>query len=118
MGEQKVVSISDQALRQHFTRSLLTDLQALDYLLEHDVFERGVTRIGAEQELFLIDARTLKPSPLAIEALELLKDNSAVVTELARFNLEVNLQPRVFEKTCLLEMEQEIETQLRRSERP
>ncbi|MBV6427621.1 MAG: Glutamate--cysteine ligase [Haliscomenobacter sp.] len=112
MGEQKVVSISDQLLRRHFTRRLLTDLQALDYLLEHEAFERGVTRIGAEQELFLIDARTLKPVPLAMEVLQKLADNPAVVTELARFNLEINLQPRVFAQGCLRDMEQEIETQL------
>ena len=108
MGEQRVTSSKDEQARQKFIRQLLRDVQALEYLLGHGWVEEGIARIGAEQELFLIDRRTLKPAPLAIEALDFLKDHPAIVTELARFNLEINLTPRTFQNTCLGEMESEI----------
>ncbi|MFZ4426154.1 MAG: CBS domain-containing protein [Saprospiraceae bacterium] len=108
MGEQRVTGKDDGQGRRNFIRQLLRDLQALEYLLRHEAFEPDITRIGAEQELFLIDRRTLKPAPVAMEALSRLHAYPAIVTELARFNIEINLTPRVFNNACLGEMEQEI----------
>lgn len=112
MGERKVVSVSDQEIRQHFTRSLIKDMQALDYLLHQGWFEEDIVRIGAEQEVVLVDSRTLKPAPIAMEVLGTLKENPSIVTELAKFNLEINLEPRVFAGGCLEEMEEELQRQL------
>ena len=36
-------------------RAVLNDLRALGQMLEQGTFERGVTRIGSEQELFLVN---------------------------------------------------------------
>jgi hypothetical protein len=44
--------------RRRFMRALLNDLRALERMVEEGQFERGVSRIGAEQELFLVDRRT------------------------------------------------------------
>ena len=112
MGERKVSALADEALRQQFIRSLLRDMQALEYLLDQHWFEKDVTRIGAEQELCLIDANTFKPAPLAMEVLKAMPDSPWLVTELARFNLEVNLEPRAFQGSCLRDMMAEITDRL------
>jgi CBS domain-containing protein len=107
MGEQKVSLADDSQIRQDFVRNLLKDVQALEYMLENDWFENDVVRIGAEQEMCLIDAKTLKPAPIAMEALEKMKKYPWVETELAKFNLEINLDPQEFAGGCLRKMEKE-----------
>ena len=107
MGEQKVSILKDKQQMQGFMRHLLKDVQALKYMLDNDWFEEGITRIGAEQEMALIDNKTYKPAPIAMEALAKMKEYPWVETELAKFNLETNLEPRVFEGKCLSEMEKE-----------
>jgi CBS domain-containing protein/gamma-glutamylcysteine synthetase len=107
MGEQKVSILKDNHQMQRFVRHLLKDVQALDYMLKNDWFEQGITRIGAEQEMAIIDNKTFKPAPVAMEALEKMKDFPWVETELAKFNLETNLTPKVFKGKCFQEMEAE-----------
>ena len=107
MGEQKVSILKDKNEMHRFMRHLLKDVQALKYMLEHDWFEKGVTRIGAEQEMVLVDKTTYKPAPIAMDALDKMTEYTWVETELAKFNLETNLEPRVFEGKCLSEMEKE-----------
>ncbi|MEM9917470.1 MAG: CBS domain-containing protein [Bacteroidota bacterium] len=107
MGEQKVHLLKDKKDMHRFVQHLLNDVQALEYMLEHDWFESGITRIGAEQELCMVDASTYKPAPIAMEALEKMKNYSWVETELARFNLETNMMPRVLKGKCLSKMEEE-----------
>ena len=92
---------------QSFVRSLLRDVQALEYMLENDWFEKDIIRIGAEQEMCLVDAGTYKPACINMEVLEKLSQYPWVVTELAKFNLEVNLSPREFTGKCLREMDHE-----------
>jgi CBS domain-containing protein/gamma-glutamyl:cysteine ligase YbdK (ATP-grasp superfamily) len=74
-----------------FTRALLLDLRALERILDEGLIEEGVHRVGAEQELILVD-RQRRPSPVAMEVLEAL-DDDRFSTELARFNVEVNVPP-------------------------
>ena len=107
MGEQKVSVAQEGTGMQSFVRSLLRDVQALEYMLENDWFEKDIIRIGAEQEMCLVDARTYKPACINMEVLEKLSQYPWVVTELAKFNLEVNLSPREFSGKCLREMDHE-----------
>lgn len=107
MGEQKVSLVKDDQSMHQFVKKLLKDVQALEYMLEHDWFEDDVMRIGAEQEMCMVDTATYKPAPIAVEALEKMKKYPWVETELARFNLETNLTPRVFEGNALSLMEKE-----------
>ena len=87
-------------------KALLEDLRALEYMIATDGLERCVTRIGAEQEMFLID-RDLRPAPVSLEVLDLAND-SRLTTEIARFNLEANLTPLLLTGTCLSQMEAEL----------
>ncbi len=106
MGEVNIPKQDDKRQLKAFMRALLADVRALEYMLEHDSFEAGIRRIGAEQEMFLVDSG-MGPAPRATEILELL-DEPFLTTELARFNLEANLEPRVFGGSCLREMEEEL----------
>ena len=94
---------SSQKQMQNFTKHLLTDVKALERMLDAGLFEIDVTRIGAEQEFCLVD-RQWKPAPLALEILDLLH-NDQFTTELAKFNLEVNLTPIEFKNNCLSSLE-------------
>jgi CBS domain-containing protein len=89
-----------------FTQAVLDDLAGLEHMLANDMFETGIRRIGAEQEMFLID-RSRLPAPIAVELLEKLHGDPRLTNELARFNLEANLSPQVFGSDCLRKMEDE-----------
>ncbi len=107
MGEQKVSLLTDKQHMHKFVRNLLNDVQALEYMLEHEWFESGITRIGAEQEMCLVYKDSYKPAPIAMEALDKMKKYAWVETELARFNLETNFDPKVFKGKCLSQLESE-----------
>lgn len=108
MGEHKVTLATDNhAIMQRFVRNLLRDVQAFEHMLENDWFESDIVRIGAEQEMCLVDTKTFKPACINLEVLETMKEHPWCVTELAKFNLETNLSPRTFTGTCLSEMEAE-----------
>jgi len=110
MGEQDVRQRSRTDEIRVFLKHLLRDVRALEHMLDNDVFETGLRRIGAEQELFLVDANW-RPAPIATEVLEAV-DDEHFTTELARFNLEFNLDPQVFGGRCLSEMEAQVEALL------
>ncbi|KYF53267.1 hypothetical protein BE08_41325 [Sorangium cellulosum] len=106
MGEHQVSEQANEEQLQAFMRALLDDVEALERLLRDDRIESGVRRIGAEQEMFLVD-RALRPAPLAPEVLERAADGR-LTTELARFNLEANLCPLPFGGDCLRRLEAEL----------
>jgi len=108
MGFQKVTTVDTKNEMLHFVRSLLDDVQAFEYMLENDWFESNITRIGAEQEMCLVHNKTFKPACINMEVLAKLGDDKPwCVTELAKFNLEINLSPREFVGDCLSQLEAE-----------
>ncbi len=106
MGDKKVTSEYDDAQMRIFTLGVLNDLQAFQQMLDSGLFEENVRRIGAEQELFLVDS-AMRPAPLVTEIIEDAKDGR-LTTEIGRFNLEANLTPRPFSGDCLRLMEDEL----------
>ena len=107
MGEHDVEQEVDERKSQAFMQALLEDLRALAFMLENGRVESGVRRIGAEQEMFLID-RDLRPAPLSVEVLKRAND-ARLTTEIARFNLEANLTPLTLSGSCFSQMEQELQ---------
>src|SRR6478736_4604252 len=87
-------------------KALLNDLRALAFMLEDGRVESGVRRLGAEQEMFLID-QAMRPAPLSVEVLERVPD-CRLTTEIARFNLEANLTPRLLAGKCFQQIEAEL----------
>ncbi|HXV75011.1 MAG TPA: hypothetical protein VD788_01730 [Candidatus Polarisedimenticolaceae bacterium] len=106
MGRQTIDSEVGAKRRREFMRCLLDDLTALEFMLERDMIEADLRRIGAEQELFLVDSH-YRPAPAALAILGAI-DDPRFTTELGLFNLEINLSPRVYGGRCLSELEQEL----------
>ena len=106
MGEHHVEQGVDERKLHEFTQALLADLRALAFMLEDGRIESGARRIGAEQEMFLVN-RSLRPAPLALEVLERAND-SRLTTEIARFNLEANLTPVDLIGRCFRSMHDEL----------
>ena len=109
MGIHNVEQQNNEVKTQAFTKALLEDLRALAFMLDDGWIESGVRRIGAEQEMFLID-RHLRPAPVSVEVLERAND-ARLTTEIARFNLEANLTPVDVKGNCFGAIEKEL-TQL------
>ena len=84
---------------------VLNDLRALELMLQRGVFETGVRRIGAEQELALV-RQDFAPAPIGPEVLEALNEPKAT-TEIGRFNMEFNLDPALLTGSVLSQMQQE-----------
>ena len=103
MGEQKVQHAKNGDELRLFTRKLLRDLNAMEKMLDEGVFETEVRRIGAEQEMFLVD-ESWQPALNGPEILEQL-DDPHFTTELGRFNLECNLDPITLGDHALRRME-------------
>ena len=108
MGEQKTTAHQNDRERRAFMKAVLNDVHALERMLDRgeEFFEIGKRRIGAEQELFLIDKK-MRPKPVAKELLDSIHDER-VTSELARFNVEFNSSPFLFGGKCLQNMEDEI----------
>ena len=112
MGDHNTPSSFDEQRHQDFLRALLDDVKALEMMIEGGLIETGVRRIGAEQEVFLVDGAG-HPAPIGMEVLARINDPE-FTTELARFNLETNLPPSDFGGDCLRRMEQDIEERIAR----
>ncbi len=84
-----------------YTKALLKDLRALKRMLREGQFETGIRRIGAEQEMFLVN-EAWRPASTALEILDRLE--GPFTTELALYNLEANVEPRVLEKRCFADL--------------
>ena len=115
MGEHNVEQDLDERKLHEFTQALLADLRALAFMLEEGRIESGVHRIGAEQEMFLVDG-SLRPAPLAVEVLENAAD-ARLTTEIARFNLEANVPPRELTGRCFHSLHEELEEVLAKARR-
>jgi CBS domain-containing protein len=105
MGEKTVALETDEGRMRQFTRSVLNDLSALEYLINEGKLEDAV-RIGAEQELFLVDS-TMHPAPIILDLLEKAGDKR-LTTEIGKFNIEANVTPLDLSGRCLSDLENEL----------
>lgn len=112
MGDLNVRIVSNQKQLNNFTKYLLKDLQALEKMLEDNWFNTSPMHIGAEQEMCLVD-ENYKPSPKSLEVLNDLNDKT-FTTELAKFNLEANIDPLVYEKDCFSVLENNLNALLKK----
>jgi CBS domain-containing protein len=108
MGQHDVQQ--DEARAQAFKLALLNDLEALQTMLDRGLITDGTRRIGAEQEMFLVDS-ALRPANVISPVLARL-NHPQFTTEIGKFNLELNLSPRTFSGPCLREMEAELHSLL------
>ncbi|WKK64729.1 CBS domain-containing protein [Lutimonas zeaxanthinifaciens] len=106
MGSQSVKAIESLRERKEFLYHLLNDVKALEMMLDAEVFEKGIRRIGAEQELCLVD-KNYRPSCNSLEILKKINDPH-FTTELALFNMEINLDPLELSGQCFSKIEKEL----------
>ncbi|MDJ0957161.1 MAG: CBS domain-containing protein [Arenicellales bacterium] len=106
MGEHRVHDTSDEQRTRAFVRAMLDDIRALEVLIERDLIECDVCRVGVEQEMYIVDAQGY-PAAISDRVLNELNDDR-FTTELARFNLEANLAPRPIGGDFLLAMEHDL----------
>ena len=105
MGELNVKPVKTKKELRDFTRHLLKDVQALDRMLQEGWFNEDPLHIGAEQEICLLD-KNYKPATKNLELLANLSDS--FTTELAKFNIEANLDPVPFAGDCFHQLEENL----------
>src|SRR5437868_9266895 len=106
MGTASVIRHRSAAPRARYARQLVDDLDALEQMLRAGLLDGGPRRIGAEQELHVI-RDDCAPARMAPEVLAELGDRR-FTAELALFNLEINLTPRVLGAGCLAALHAEL----------
>tara|TARA_R110002096_G_scaffold17591_6_gene60884 strand:- start:7748 stop:9598 length:1851 start_codon:yes stop_codon:yes gene_type:complete len=102
MGELQVEKLRNNPLKARYIKQLLADIAALEQILDKRMFEQSPIRIGAEQEFCLVD-ESWQPSNKALEVLKNI-DDPHFTTELALYNLEINLDPVPLSGNCFSEM--------------
>ena len=113
MGTQEISIAKDPQSKKRFLKHLMHDVEAIEKILDRGLFESGVTRIGAEQEFCLVD-RHFKPSLNALDVLRKVKDDH-FTPELARYNLEINLDPRTLSGSSLSDMHSQLDSLLKKA---
>ena len=102
MGELDVKKLGGGLKKAKYIRQLLNDIEALEQMFEKGMFEKSPVRIGAEQEICIVDKRW-EPSNKALEVLAAINE-AYVTTELALYNLEINLDPLELTGDCFSKM--------------
>lgn len=115
MGEQKVNRSFSDDKKAYFIKHLLDDVAALEYMIANDMIEKGITRIGAEQEFCLV-SRDWRPSSNNIATLKEI-DDPHFTTELAKYNLEINLDPFELKEDSFSRMETQLKSLLDKAAR-
>jgi len=115
MGEQKVNRSFSDDKKAYFIKHLLDDVAALEYMIANDMIEKGITRIGAEQEFCLV-SRYWRPSSNNIATLKEI-DDPHFTTELAKYNLEINLDPFELKEDSFSRMETQLKSLLDKAAR-
>ena len=111
MSGKIINSTSNIKARKAFTYHLLKDIETLDHMLKNNLFPDDTIRIGAEQELAIVDDK-MKPTCKALEILDDI-DNDLYTTELSQFNLEVNLKPLVLKAGVFKRMHEQLKIHLK-----
>ena len=106
MGRHDLPSAFSNTQLRAFMTAILADVHALERMLDEDRFESGVRRIGAEQEMFLVDGTGR--AWCGADAMMAKLAHKQFTYELAQFNLECNLTPQVYGGKCLSLMEAEL----------
>jgi CBS domain-containing protein/gamma-glutamylcysteine synthetase len=98
MGELNVEKLNGNPKKAIYIKQLMSDIKALEHMLENDMFEKDTIRVGAEQEFCLVNDEW-EPANNADEILKEL-DKKHFTSELALYNLEINLEPLELSGDC------------------
>ena len=109
MGDQQISQLTGKE-KKDFLRFLLDDIKALELMEQEGMIEAGITRIGAEQEFCLV-GKDYRPSMNGPETLASVNEEH-YTSELAKWNLEINLDPQHFIGKCFSNMHEQLDSLL------
>ena len=81
-----------------FIKRLTQELEVLENLIDNEMLE-DFGRIGAEQEFCILD-HNFRANPINQKILKHIS-KEGFVTEIAKFNMELNVEPLSINKSCL-----------------
>ncbi|WP_027138053.1 CBS domain-containing protein [Gaetbulibacter saemankumensis] len=115
MGELDVTRIKTKKDQSNYIHHLLNDIKALDIMIDKGMIEEQPLRIGAEQEVFLVNNQFLPEN----KSLELLKDinSSNFTTEISRYNIEINLDVLDLKESCFSALHNQLDTLLEKAKK-
>ena len=97
----------DSERQRQFMSAILADLRALERMITENLFDTGPRRIGAEQEMFLIDS-DWRPARGVLKLLDRLRD-SRYTTELGMFQIEANCDAQLLNGDGITKMHQQLD---------
>jgi len=98
MGELNVEKLNGNPNKAFYIKQLMSDIKALEHMLENGMFKKDITRVGAEQEFCLVNDEW-EPANNADEILKELNEKY-FTSEIALYNLEINLDPLELTGNC------------------
>ena len=118
MGDEVAARVFSREDRQQYREKVKRCLDVFARMLAESRFDADARSIGLEIELNLTE-ETGDPALVNAKVLEMIAD-ADFQTELAQFNVEINIPPRRSRATCFAELERDgpREPQQRRGEGP
>jgi CBS domain-containing protein/gamma-glutamylcysteine synthetase len=113
MGEHIAKSNFDERERMVFVQHLIDDIKSLETMIKERMIESDVVRIGAEQEMCLINS-DYRPAAKSLEIIKAI-DDPHFTTELASYNMEANLDPVQLGNECFRSMQDQLESLLKKA---
>ena len=113
MGEHIARSNFDERERMVFVQHLIDDIKSLETMIKERMIESDVVRIGAEQEMCLINS-DYRPAAKSLEIIKAI-DDPHFTTELASYNMEANLDPVQLGNECFRSMQDQLESLLKKA---
>ena len=114
MGEFNVRKLKGDSDKVAYINQLLADIEALDLMLEKNMFETDPIHIGAEQEFCIVD-ENWDPSQKGWEILGEI-DDPHFTSELMLYSLELNLDPYPLTGQSFSELHKQLDTLLEKAE--
>src|SRR5215218_9026214 len=114
MGEDVTATVFSREDRQRYRQKVRSCLDVFERMLRESRFDPEKRSMGLEIELNLTDAAG-DPALLNAEALERIADPD-FTTELAQFNVEINIPPRLLAGPVFSELEQQVRDSLNAAE--
>ncbi len=108
MGSKTVRILEGKRQRAVYLHHLVRDMEALELMIQRDMFEKSPLRIGAEQEFCIVD-REFLPDNNSLEILQEIND-SHFTTEIGNYNLEINTDPIPIGKDCFSVLHKDLDS--------
>ncbi|PIE99754.1 MAG: CBS domain-containing protein [Maribacter sp.] len=102
MGELNVEKLIGNPKKGLYLKNLMADIKALELMVGKGMFDNDISRVGIEQEFCLVNEEW-EPARNADKILERL-DKKHFTSELALYNLEINLDPLELKGECFSEL--------------